>query len=129
MALDELLATSDVVSVHVPLTDETRGMLDGERLASMKPGAVLVNTGRGGVVDEQALAALLASGHLRGAGVDVFADEPIDTATSPLVGLPNVVLTPHVGWLTMDTVVRCVRLGVANARRLVAGDELEHRVI
>lgn len=129
MPLDDLLTASDIVSIHVPLTDETRNLLDTDRLGSMKRGAVLLNTGRGGVVDEEALAALLASGHLRGAGIDVFAAEPLETETSPLVGLSNVVLTPHVAWLTMDTVVRCVRLGIANARRLAAGEAIEHRVV
>lgn len=129
LPLDTLLATADVVSVHLPLTDETRGLLDARRLGLMKPGALLVNTGRGGIVDEAALASLLHSGHLGGAGLDVFATEPIDPAVSPLVGLPNVVLTPHVAWLTGDTLARCVRLGVANARRLAAGEPLEHRVV
>lgn len=129
LPLDALLATADVVSVHLPLTDETRGLLDARRLAMMKPGAVLVNTGRGGIVDEAALADLLRSGHLAGAGLDVFATEPIEVTTSPLVDLPNVVLTPHVAWLTGDTLARCLRLGVANARRLAAGEPIDNRVV
>jgi len=127
--LERLLAESDVVSIHLPATDETRNLLDAGRLGLMKPGAVLLNTGRGGIVDEHALAALLESGHLRGAAIDVFAEEPLDVATSPLVGRANVVLSPHVAWLTLDTIVRCVRLGVANARRLGDGVPIEHRVV
>jgi phosphoglycerate dehydrogenase-like enzyme len=86
-----------VVSIHLRLSPASRGLLDGERLTRMRPGAVLVNTARGAIVDEDALVAALRSGQLAGAGLDVFATEPLP-ATSPLRGLPNVVLTPHVGW-------------------------------
>lgn len=127
--LDELLSLADVVSVHLPLTDETRNLLDARRLGLMRPGSILLNTGRGGVVDEAALAELLRSGHLAGAGIDVFEQEPVDVATSPLVGLDNVVLSPHVAWLTADTLARSIRLGVANARRVAAGEDPEHRVV
>jgi D-3-phosphoglycerate dehydrogenase len=99
-ALDELLATADVVSVNASLNDTTRGLLDAPALARMKPGAILVNTARGGIVDERALADALRSGALLGAGVDVFEREP--PAGSPLIGLPNVVLTPHVGAYTHE---------------------------
>jgi phosphoglycerate dehydrogenase-like enzyme len=129
LPLDDVLASADVVSVHLPLTEATRNLLGPEMLALMKRGAILLNTGRGGVVDDAALADLLRSGHLAGAGIDVFESEPIDVATSPLVDLPNVVLTPHVAWLTGDTLARCVRLGVANARRLAAGEQIENRVV
>jgi phosphoglycerate dehydrogenase-like enzyme len=127
--LEWLLAASDVVSIHLPLTDETRNLLDADRLGLTKPGAVLLNTGRGGIVDEHALAALLSSGHLRGAGIDVFAREPIDVSSSPLVDLPTVVLSPHVAWLTLDTLARCVRLGLANARRVHDGVPIENRIV
>lgn len=127
--LDELLGVADVVSVHLPLTDETRNLLDARRLGLMRPGAILLNTGRGGVVDETALAELLRSGHLAGAGIDVFEQEPVDVATSPLVGLGNVVLSPHVAWLTADTLVRSIRLGVANARLVARGQEPDHRIV
>jgi len=92
--LDELLRTSDVVSLHVPLTDRTRGMLGERELALMKPGAILVNTARGPVVDNRALAAALDAGHLDGAGIDVFDEEPVPP-DHPLLRCEQVVLTPH----------------------------------
>jgi D-3-phosphoglycerate dehydrogenase len=92
--LDELLRTSDAVSIHVSLSDRSRGMIGARELARMKPGALLVNTARGAVVDSAALAAALNSGHLGGAGIDVFDVEPV-TADHPLVGCSHVVLTPH----------------------------------
>jgi len=128
VSLDELLATSDIVAVHLPLTDETRDLLDREHLELMKPGAILLNTGRGGIVDEHALAQLLQSGHLTGAGLDVFAGEPVQT-DSPLLALDNVVVTPHVAWLTGDTLIKCIRLGVDNARRVRAGHPIANRVV
>jgi phosphoglycerate dehydrogenase-like enzyme len=128
MPLDQLLAAADVVSIHLPLTDDTRGLIDADRLAAIKPGAILLNTGRGGIVDEAALADAMRSGHLAGAGLDVFEHEPVDSG-SPLLSLDNVVVTPHVAWLTTETLARCVRLGVANCRRLRDGEPLQHRVI
>ncbi len=105
LPLETLLAEADVVTLHVPLDDATRGLIDARRLALMKKGAVLVNTARGGVVDEAALAAALAAGHLGGAALDVFADEPLP-AGSPLAGAPNLVLTPHVAGVTVESNVR-----------------------
>ncbi|MCU1502116.1 MAG: phosphoglycerate dehydrogenase-like oxidoreductase [Ilumatobacteraceae bacterium] len=126
--LDELLATSDVVSLHLPLNEETRGLLDAPRLATMRRGAILLNSARGPIVDEGALVQALVTGQLAGAGLDVFEQEPIDAA-SPLLALDNVVLTPHVAWLTADTLERCVRLGIANARRLAANEPILHSVV
>lgn len=97
LPMEELLATSDVVSIHLRLSEESRGLLDAARLRSMKQGSVLVNTARGAIVDEAALAVVLRDGPLRAAGLDVFAHEPLP-ADSPLRTLPNVVLTPHIGW-------------------------------
>jgi phosphoglycerate dehydrogenase-like enzyme len=127
-ALDDLLAESDVVSLHVPLNDATEGMLDGAAIARMKPGAVLVNTARGGLVDEPALIAALASGRLMAAGLDVFAMEPVDPA-NPLFALPNVVVTPHIAWLTPETIERSMGVALENCRRLASGEALLHRVV
>lgn len=97
LPLTELLATADVVTVHLRLSAESRGLLDEARLRGMKPGSVLVNTARGAVVDEAALVKVLKEGPLAAAGLDVFAEEPLPP-DSPLLGLSNVVLTPHIGW-------------------------------
>ena len=116
--LETLLAQSDLVTLHVPLTDDTRNLLNQERLARMKPGAILINVARGGVVDLDALAALLARGHLGGAGLDVFPVEPPDR-THPIFHLPNVVLTPHLGGSTQECLTRIARLGAEEIRRLL----------
>ena len=99
--LDELLSTSDVISIHLRLSDQSRNLLDAARLARVKPGAVLVNTSRGAIVDEPALIDALRDGPLAAAGLDVFAEEPL-AADSPLRSLPNVVLTPHIGWTVAE---------------------------
>jgi len=105
--LPELLATSDVVSLHVPLTDATRNMIDAGALAGMRRGAILVNAARGGIVDEAALCAALRSGHLGGAALDVFAREPVDAASgASFVGVPNLILTPHIAGVTDESNVR-----------------------
>ena len=100
--LDALLAESDVVSLHLPLTDSTRGLLGRERLARMKRDAVLVNTARGGIIDEAALAAMLREGKLGGAALDVFDSEPL-AAGSPLAGAPRLLLTPHIAGVTVES--------------------------
>ena len=97
LPLDDLLARSDVVSVHLKLSPASTGLLDAERLARLRPGAILVNTARGTIVDEAALVDALRGGRLAGAGLDVFATEPLP-ADHPLRTAPNVVLTPHIGW-------------------------------
>jgi phosphoglycerate dehydrogenase-like enzyme len=97
LPLDDLLERADVVSVHLRLSPESTGLLDRDRLARMRPGAILVNTARGAIVDEGALLDALRSGRLAGAGLDVFASEPLP-ADHPLRTAPNVVLTPHIGW-------------------------------
>lgn len=103
--LDEVIQTADVVSLHVPLTDGTRGLLDAARIASMKRGAVLVNTARGGIVDEPALAAALRGGQLGGAAIDVFGQEPLPAAPH-FAGCPNLLLTPHVAGVTAESNLR-----------------------
>jgi (S)-sulfolactate dehydrogenase len=99
------LAEADVVSLHVPLTDETRDLIDATRIAGMKRDAILINTARGGVVDERALADALRAGRIAGAALDVFADEPV-AAGSPLAGCPNLVLTPHIAGVTRESNAR-----------------------
>lgn len=126
--LDELIARSDVISLHVPLTPETERMIDDTRLRAMRPGAVLVNTARGGLVDERALHEALTDGRLRAAGLDVFSAEPIE-ADNPLLSLANVVVAPHVAWLTPETLERSIGVAVENARRLAAGEPLVHRIV
>lgn len=107
--LDELLGQADVVSIHVPVTPTTRLLFDAERLRRMKKGSVLVNASRGGVVDEGALAMLLAEGHLGGAAVDVFDREP-PAPDNPLFTAPNVLLTPHIAGMTDDAVIRTAEM-------------------
>ncbi|HYI83641.1 MAG TPA: 2-hydroxyacid dehydrogenase [Acetobacteraceae bacterium] len=126
--LEALLAEADVVSLHLPLTPETERVIDAGAIARMKPGAVLVNTSRGGLLDEEALTAALRSGRLAAAGLDVFVEEPVDPA-APLLALPNVVLTPHIGWLTTGTFDRSFALAAENCRRLREGGPLLHRVL
>ncbi len=126
-ALPDLLATSDIVSLHLPLTDATARMIDRAALKRMKPAAVLVNTSRGAIVDEAALVDALRSGGLAGAGLDVFATEPVEP-DNPLLSLDNVVLTPHVTWYTVDTMRRYLERAVENCRRLWDGRELANVV-
>ncbi|MFI5506605.1 2-hydroxyacid dehydrogenase [Mycobacterium sp. NPDC051804] len=125
--LDELLAASDIVSVHIPLTEVTEGLLDRGALGLMPSDSVLVNTSRGPVVDEEALVDALRSGRLAAAGLDVFAIEPIP-AGNPLLSLPNVVLTPHVSWYTLDTMRRYLEVAVDNCRRMRDGRDLANVV-
>src|SRR5690606_9267513 len=98
--LEELLARADIVSLHVPLTDKTRNILSRETIARMRPGAIIVNAARGGLVDEAALRDALKSGHVRAAGFDVFAAEP--ATENVLFGAPNFVATPHLGAATVE---------------------------
>lgn len=109
---DELLAESDYLSVHVPLTPETRGMFGAAEFARMKPEAVFVNTARGAVADEDALAAALQSGSIRGAAVDVYSEEPC--AHSPLMACENAILTPHIGSFTRQTFAQMNRMCAEN---------------
>jgi glyoxylate reductase len=119
--LDELLAESDIVTIHAPLTPETRALIDARRLGLLHDGACLVNTARGDIVDEEALVAELVSGRIR-AGLDVFAHEP--NVPEPLLSLPNVVLTPHLGSGTRQTRESMTRIVVDNVLAMERGDEL-----
>lgn len=125
--LPELLADSDIVSLHLPLTEATHHLLDRQALALMKPAAVLINTARGPIVDEQALAEALRAGRLAAAGLDVFSVEPVE-ADNPLLNLDNVVLTPHVTWYTADTMRRYLELALGNCRRIRDGQPLANVV-
>jgi phosphoglycerate dehydrogenase-like enzyme len=126
--LPDLLRAAAIVSLHVPLTPETTKLIDRDRLALMRRGAILINTARGGVVDESALVDALRSGHLAGAGLDVFAAEPLNPE-DPLLKLDNVVVMPHLAWLTTGTLERSLGVAVENCRRLAAGEALLNRVI
>jgi len=117
--LDALFEESDIVSLHVPLTVETEGLVDARRLALLRDGACLVNTARGELVDEEALVAELVSGRIR-AGLDVFAHEP--EVPGELLELPNVVLTPHIGSATRQTREAMTRLVVDNLLAVERGD-------
>lgn len=127
LSLDALLERADIVSLHLPLLPETRHLIDAERLQRMRRGAILINTARGGLVDTAALSNNLRSGHLAGAGIDVFESEPA-VADDPLLTLPNVVLAPHVAWLTQETLARSVRAAADNCQRLAAGRPLLNRI-
>ncbi len=102
-------------------------MVDARTFGLMRPGAMLINTARGGLVDEAALCAAIDSGRLLGAGLDVFADEPLPPA-SPLLSLRNIVLTPHIAWLTPETMKRSLRVAFENCRRLETGSPLLHEI-
>jgi phosphoglycerate dehydrogenase-like enzyme len=125
---DALLAVSDIISIHIPLTDATANLIDRAAFEKMKPGAVFVNTARGGVVDQPALIEALTTGRLGAAGLDVFAEEPV-RADDPILQLENVTLAPHVSWLTMETLERSIAVAVKNCERLRDGRELLHCVV
>ena len=120
VSLDRILSESDVLSINVPLTDETRDMIGVDEIGVMKRGSVLINTARGEVVDYDALADALKSGHLRGAAVDVFRDEP-NVAGCPLLGLENVLLTPHTSALSPDIMTRAAVYTMENLNRIYEG--------
>ena len=119
--LDTLLAECDIVSLHTPLNDGTRGLINGERLAKMKPNAVLINTSRGPVVDSAALAEALNSGKIAGAGIDVFEGEPPIPADHPLLTAKNVIATPHIGFATKEALVKRAVIVFDNIVKWTAG--------
>lgn len=120
LSLDALLSVSDVVSLHVPLTPETRGLIDATRLSRMRPSAILINTARGGLVDSGALAASLRDGRLAGAGLDVLDAEP-PPPDHPLLTAPRCIVTPHVAWATTAARQRLLDAAVGNLRAWLAG--------
>jgi D-3-phosphoglycerate dehydrogenase len=121
-SLESLLASSDIVTLHTVLSDDTRHLLDRERLGSMRPGALVINTSRGGLIDEQALFEVLSSGHLGGAALDVFSTEP--PLDSPLLDLDQVIATPHVGGSTEEAVLAMGRAAIAGLGEAVQVSEL-----
>jgi (S)-sulfolactate dehydrogenase len=119
ISVDALLDVSDALSLHVPLTDQTRNLLDSARLARMKTGSILVNTARGGIVDEAALADALTSGQLAGAALDVFDSEPLRSG-SVLQGAPNLIATPHIAGVTVESNTRISWITAENVARHLA---------
>jgi D-3-phosphoglycerate dehydrogenase len=119
LGLDELLSRADVISLHLALTDETRGLLDAKRIARMKPGVILVNTARGALVDEEALLAALRNGHIRHAGLDVFHAEPL-ARDHPLARMENVTLTAHAGFRTLEASLTLMRRAINVVQQIVA---------
>jgi D-3-phosphoglycerate dehydrogenase len=119
---DDLLARSDVLVLCCPLNDQTRGIIDAAALARMKPGAILINVSRGPVTDEAALADALARGHLAGAAIDVFTEQPLPE-DHPFYSLPNVILTPHMAGITEESMLRMGQGVVEEVRRILAGEK------
>jgi glyoxylate reductase len=124
--LDELLATSDIVSVHTPLNPETHHLIDAAAIAKMKRGSFIINTARGPIVDEDALCDALQTGHLAGAGLDVYEFEP--KVNPRLVALPNVVLAPHIGSATFETRSAMARIAATDVFRFLKGEKPLHPV-
>ena len=120
VALDELFAESDVISLHCPLTPDTKEMVNAERLKLMKPGAILVNTGRGPLVNEQDLADALNEGRIAAAGLDVLSVEPAN-ADNPLLGAKNCFITPHIAWATKEARTRLMQIAVQNLKSYQEG--------
>ena len=126
--LDEVIRSCDILSIHMPLTDETRGMIGATQLAAMREGSILINTARGGIVDEKALGDALRSGHLMAAALDVVEDEPL-SADHPLMELENVILTPHIGMYSKEAVNAVGLICARNVAALEKGEPLQFRVV
>ncbi|MEM2123478.1 MAG: C-terminal binding protein [Candidatus Bathyarchaeia archaeon] len=127
LTLEELLRISDVVSLHTPLTDETRHLIDQEKLKLMKPSAILVNTSRGPVIDQEALVEALRKGWISGAALDVLASEP-PGEDEPLLGMENVILTPHVAWFSEESFIDLLQKAAYEVVRALKGEEPLHIV-
>lgn len=122
VSLEELLKKSDVVSIHVPLKDDTRALINKEKIGLMKPNAILINTARGGIIDNAALAEALQEGKITGAGIDVFDMEPPIPEDYPLLKAPNTVLAPHVGFATEEAMVRRAHIVFENITKWLEGN-------
>jgi phosphoglycerate dehydrogenase-like enzyme len=127
-SFQDLLGECDVISLHLPGSPATKHLFDAAAFARMRPGSVLVNTARGSIVDEAALIAALEGGHLAAAGLDVFETEPVDPQ-NPLLRLTNVVVTPHLTWLTEQTNMRMLDVATRNCRQLRSGGPFDNRVV
>lgn len=125
--LDDVLASADVVSLHCPLTPSTRHLINAASIAKMKPSAILINTGRGPLVDEQAVADALNGGHLAAFGADVLSQEP-PRGDNPLLSARNCFLTPHIAWATLEARTRLMSTATENVRQFIAGEPVANRV-
>ena len=121
VTMEGLFSTSDIITLHCPLTAENHHMINAKTLAMMRPGTILINTGRGGLIDEEAVAAALESGHLRAYCADVLEQEP-PRADNPLLRQPNAYITPHVAWATREARKRLMDICVENIKRFMAGE-------
>ena len=125
--LDDVLASADVVSLHCPLTPSTRHLINAASIAKMKPSAILINTGRGPLVDEQAVADALNGGRLAAFGADVLSQEP-PSGDNPLLSARNCFLTPHIAWATLEARTRLMSTATENVRQFIAGEPVANRV-
>lgn len=125
--LDDVLASADVVSLHCPLTPSTRHLINAASIAKMKPSAILINTGRGPLVDEQAVADALNGGRLAAFGADVLSQEP-PRGDNPLLSARNCFLTPHIAWVTLEARTRLMSTATENVRQFIAGEPVANRV-
>lgn len=121
VSLDELLACSDVISLHCPLFDETKGIINATSIAKMKDNVMIINTSRGPLIDEAALAEALQSGKVAGAGIDVVSVEPI-ADNNPLLAAPNCIITPHIAWAPKESRLRLMNIAVDNLKAFISGN-------
>lgn len=128
LPLEEMLAQSDVVSLHCPLTDKTRGMVNDTFISMMKPGAILINTARGGIVNEKLLYEALKNGRISAAGLDVMATEP-PAVDNPLFSLSNCIITPHISWATRAARLRLQKYTERNVAAFLSGKEIGSRIV
>ncbi|TGK07954.1 hypothetical protein EHO59_07625 [Leptospira semungkisensis] len=128
ISLDELLSTSDIISIHLRLSDESKGLLDSQKFNRIKEGSILINTARGAILDENALMDVLKSGRLAGAGLDVFEEEPLKK-DSPLRFLPNVLLTPHIGWTVEEVFEEFADIAATQIAQFLKGELPESELL